>query len=55
MADVLLVTGNQVGRQMAGPGVRADAIARTLSAEHRVTLAAPQIDAPAGAPYRPHA
>lgn len=39
---VLVITRDQVGPMMAGPGIRAAELARVLSEQHRVRLAAPQ-------------
>jgi glycosyltransferase involved in cell wall biosynthesis len=40
--SVLVITRDQVGPLMAGPGIRATELARVLSERHRVRLAAPQ-------------
>ena len=39
--DVLVISHDRVGPAMAGPGVRAAELARTLAGEHTVRLAAP--------------
>jgi glycosyltransferase involved in cell wall biosynthesis len=41
MARVLVISSDQVGRAMAGPGIRALELARALAGEHQVTLAVP--------------
>ena len=41
MARVLIISTDIVGPAMAGPGIRAWELARALSAECTVTLAAP--------------
>jgi glycosyltransferase involved in cell wall biosynthesis len=46
MAEVLVISRDRVGPQMAGPGVRAAELARVLAARHRVRLAAPYGSAP---------
>jgi glycosyltransferase involved in cell wall biosynthesis len=39
---VVVITRDRVGPMMAGPGIRASELARVLSVEHRVRLAAPE-------------
>lgn len=41
MSRVLVISHDVVGRQMAGPGIRALELARVLAREHAVTLAVP--------------
>ena len=42
MARVILISNDVIGQTMAGPGIRYVEIARSLSKEHTVTVAAPE-------------
>ena len=41
MSNVLLISNDVIGRQMAGPGIRTWELAKLLAAEHTVTLLTP--------------
>jgi glycosyltransferase involved in cell wall biosynthesis len=53
MARILLVSTDIVSASMAGPGIRAFELARTLASDHAVTLAAPTGSAPPPGPFTP--
>jgi glycosyltransferase involved in cell wall biosynthesis len=51
MQRILLISTDIVGAAMAGPGMRALALAQVLGARHAVTLAVPQGSAPPPGPF----
>lgn len=44
MRKILVLTGDMIGRRMAGPAIRAFEMARILSAEHSVVLSCPAVN-----------
>ena len=50
-STIMILTGDQVGRKMAGPAIRSWEMARLLSREHRVLLGAKLVTDPPPAPF----
>lgn len=51
MSRVTILTGEVVGPRLAGPAIRALAMADALAADHDVTVLAASVDGPAPGPY----
>ena len=52
MSRVAVLTGEVVGPRLAGPAIRALAMAEALGAEHEVTVLAASVADPPDGPYR---